>query len=97
MSTETKGEDHWDAVSFALSSHYRVSTLRTLLEQPNTPSNLSDETGEDVGHISRALGELRNEELVELLVSEDRRKGRIYGLTEKGEEIAHEMESRGGA
>ena len=38
-----------------------------------------------MAHISRAIGELRDESLVELLVSEDRRKGRVYGMTEQAQ------------
>ncbi len=40
-----------------------------------------------MSHISRALSELRDHELIELLVSEDRRKDRVYGSTEMGAEI----------
>jgi len=45
--------------------------------------------------VSRALKQLREEGLAELAVSESRRKGRIYRLTETGEQvvaIAGEME-----
>jgi len=40
-----------------------------------------------VSHVSRALGSLREKDLVELLVPEERRKGRVYGITSAGEEV----------
>ncbi|AHG04031.1 hypothetical protein HALDL1_10795 [Halobacterium sp. DL1] len=39
-----------------------------------------------VTHVSRALKSLRERDLVELLVPEERRKGRVYGITEQGQE-----------
>lgn len=74
----------WDHVAFVISSQYRVDTLCRLREGPATPTIVAKETDNHVTHISRALNELRGESFVELLVSEDVRKGRVYGLTDKG-------------
>lgn len=78
---------HWDEVSFVLASTYRETILERLMTGPATPSQLATETGHSISHVSRALSELREEELVELLVSDDRKKGRVYGITEQGNEI----------
>jgi len=76
--------DPWDDVSYVISSRYRIATLRRLSEGPATPSLIADETDLSIAHVSRALQELRDNELVTLLVSEDRRKGRVYGVTDEG-------------
>jgi len=76
--------DPWDDVSYVISSRYRVATLRRLSEGPATPSLIADETDLSIAHVSRALQELRDNDLVTLLVSEDRRKGRVYGVTDEG-------------
>lgn len=91
----TVEQSDWDALSFTLSSHYRVGTVASLADAPNTPTKVSDDTGIATAHVSRALQELADEELVELLVSEDRKKGRIYGLTERGETVADMLDERG--
>lgn len=91
----TPDTEHWDAVSHAISSSYRVSAIQCLHDQPATPSYIAETDDLSVAHASRALQELRGEEMVELLVSEDRKKGRVYGLTEKGEAVAERLEQRG--
>jgi DNA-binding transcriptional ArsR family regulator len=76
--------DLWDKVSYVISSQYRVEILERLSEGPATPSLISDDVGSSITHVSRALQELRELGLVDLLVSEDRKKGRVYGTTEEG-------------
>lgn len=83
MSADT---DTWDDAGFVHSSGYRTETLRRLDERPSTPSTIAEETGIMIAHVSRALDELRDRDLAELLVSEDVRKGRIYGITDQGED-----------
>lgn len=77
----------WDDVSFVISSRYRVAAMRRLDEGPSTPSNISDDASVGLAHVSRALQELRDNGLVDLLVSDDRKKGRVYGLTEEGARV----------
>jgi len=79
--------DEWDAISYVISSRYRVEALDRLQTGPATPSLIADNTGLPIAHVSRALQELKEESLVTLLVSEDRRKGRVYGATEQGESV----------
>lgn len=87
----------WDAVSFIISSRYRAETMRALLKQPATPTQIGDDVGLSTAHTSRALAELSDENLVELLVDEDRKKGRIYGLTDVGQAAAETVEERASA
>ncbi len=83
----------WDEIGFVISSRYRVAVLRRLDEGPTTPSRIAEDSGFAIAHISRALRRLRDRDLVELLVSEDRKKGRVYGITEKGERIWEQIQA----
>lgn len=85
----------WDNISHVISSQYRIAVLQRLSEGPATPSRIAEETDLGIAHISRALRTLRERELVDLLVSEDRRKGRVYGITETGAEIWTQIEDEG--
>jgi DNA-binding transcriptional ArsR family regulator len=84
----------WDEIGYVISSKHRVSVMRELAKGPRTPTKIADESGLGIANVSRALQSLRDHELVDLLVPEERKKGRVYGLTEKGEEIWHEIESQ---
>ncbi|WP_436935599.1 ArsR family transcriptional regulator [Halovenus marina] len=77
----------WDEIGFVISSKYRIVALRRLAVGPATPSQIASDESVGIAHISRALQDLRDRELVDLLVSEERKKGRVYGLTERGREI----------
>lgn len=75
-----------ETVSCLIASEYRIATCRALSESMATPTGISDELGKEPSHVSRALSELQDRGVVELMVEEDRRKGRIYALTERGED-----------
>lgn len=77
----------WDDVGYVISSSYRVAVLERLAESPATPSTLADHTDIPIAHVSRALQDLRSRDIVELLVPEDRKKGRVYGITDHGENV----------
>ena len=84
----------WDAVSFVISSQYRVAVMRRLSESPATPARIAEDADVGIAHISRALQELRERGLVELLVSEECRKGRVYGMTEDGARVWEQIETQ---
>jgi DNA-binding MarR family transcriptional regulator len=83
----------WEEVGFVISSQYRVTVLRRLSEGPATPSQMADDADLSISRISRALHGLRERGLVDLLVPEDRKKGRIYGVTERGEAVWERIQS----
>ncbi|XVH33568.1 ArsR family transcriptional regulator (plasmid) [Haloferacaceae archaeon DSL9] len=76
--------EDWDEIGFVISSQYRVAVLRRLADGPATPSRIAEDSGIGITHVSRALGRLRDRSLVELLVPDERKKGRVYGITEEG-------------
>jgi DNA-binding transcriptional ArsR family regulator len=87
--------DEWDDASSVISSTYREDALTRLAASPATPSQIAADSGMDISHASRALRELRERSLVELLVPEERKKGRIYGITDRGSDIAALVEEQG--
>ena len=85
--------EDWDEISFVISSRYRVIALRQLAIGPATPSQIASDANVGIAHVSRALQGLRERSLVDLLVSDDRKKGRVYGLTEHGQEVWDTIEA----
>lgn len=86
--------DTWDLIGYVIISRYRVTVLERLADGPATPSSIASDSGIPIAHVSRALGELRDHSLVRLLVPEDRKKGRVYGVTERGRDVWEEIEDR---
>lgn len=87
--------EDWDEIGFVISSKYRVAVLERLVDSPATPSRIAEDADVSIASVSHALGQLRERELVELLVDEERRKGRVYGITDRGEELWAEVHERG--
>jgi len=87
-------ETNWDEVSYVISSQYRIETIRRLASGPTTPSEIAADASVSLSHVSRALQELESQSLVALKVSEERTKGRVYGLTERGETIWDTIEAQ---
>lgn len=95
MDDEWDETDQWDQIGFVISSKYRQAVLEQLVKTPSTPSSIASRTGLHVSHISRALQTVAERSLVELLVSKDTTKGRIYGLTDRGEQLWRRIEAEG--
>ncbi|WP_396612737.1 winged helix-turn-helix domain-containing protein [Haloferax sp. S1W] len=80
----------WDSAGYIASSRYRLAVCEYLVQNGSgLPSRIATETGLAQPHVSRALSELRDRDIVELLVPESQQKGRLYGLTDHGE-LAYE-------
>jgi DNA-binding transcriptional ArsR family regulator len=84
---------NWDDISFVISSRYRIVSMERLAVGPATPSQIAQDEAVGLSHVSRALQELRELGLVTLLVSDDRNKGRVYGLTDDGAAIWDRIET----
>lgn len=76
--------DHQDDVRFVHATTYRRVLLERLVTGPATPTQLATETDYTLSYVSLGLGELREQGLIELLVPDDRKRGRVYGSTERG-------------
>lgn len=86
--------DDWNLIGFVISSQYRKLVIDELSDGPSTPSKLAERTDSSMASISHALSELGDRDCVELLVDEDRRKGRVYGLTETGAAVWDDLEEQ---
>jgi len=82
-------EIDWSKVSFVKRSKYRKSVLKAL-EEPSMPSELADELDLHQSHVSRALIEMEEKGLAEILNPEDSH-GRMYRRTSQGEELLKEI------
>ncbi|WP_245634958.1 winged helix-turn-helix domain-containing protein [Methanobrevibacter cuticularis] len=67
-------------------SKYRTNVLLSIDKELKMPSEIAKETNIRINHVSKALKELKKEELVECM-NEETKKGRLYKTTEKGKEI----------
>ena len=73
-------------ISYVNTSVYRTKVMKTLEGEVLIPSQIAKSSGIRINHISKVLSDLRAHELVECL-NPDVRKGRLYRLTGKGEDI----------
>lgn len=55
------------------------------------PSQIAKNSGIRTNHISKVLGELKEHELVEC-INPEVRKGRLYRLTDKGDEVVNNLD-----
>lgn len=77
----------WDDVGYIISSEYRTKVLMEIEDGVRTPKSISDNTGLPISHTSRSLKNLKDRGIIELLVPENRQKGRLYGFTNDGEDV----------
>jgi len=84
----------WEKFGYIVASKYRKGIVSALNKGPRTPKDMAQELGLYISHISSTLSELEEKEIVRCLTP-SLRKGRIYGLTDAGKEIATEIEKRG--
>lgn len=89
-------QEEWEDFGYVAASGYRLAVVDRLADGPATPSTIADASDYQITHVSRALRELRERDIVDLLVSEDTRKGRVHGLTERGHETSDLLEEHGG-
>ena len=74
-------------ISYVQISKYRTKTMKALDGNVKMPSAIGIRTS----HISKVLSELKAHELVEC-INPEVRKGRLYRLTETGEDVVKNLE-----
>ncbi len=79
-------DELWKEVGFVTSSTYRTKVLKSLDGEIKMPSEIANDTGILVNHMSNTLRQLKEHELVECL-NPANKKGRLYRLTDKGEKV----------
>lgn len=72
-------------------SSYRVKAVKSLQKGDKTPTELAHDSEIRVNHISKVLKELKEHEVAEC-INEEKRKNRIYRLTDVGHEIVEHLD-----
>lgn len=81
---------YWEKYSYVMASKHRKKVLLSLLDHPKMPTQIGEETGLRVSHVSRALREMTSKGITTCLTPEVK-KGRIYALTNDGKKIGKSM------
>lgn len=84
----------WDVYSNLASSDIRRQVTEAIHDGHATPKEIHEATGIRWTHISRALNELREEDIVDLLVPEGTKKGRRHGVTDTGRDALELLQER---
>lgn len=74
------------AYAYVLISSYRLKTVDSLQSGLKTPTELSEDTGIRLNHMSGVLSGLKEHGVVEC-INEDEYRNRLYRLTDFGEEV----------
>lgn len=85
-----------DEAAYVMGSQYRIYVLKTLASQPTTPTQIAEKHDVAVSHVSRALTELSERDVVQSHSSGSRTK--LFSLTSHGErivEVVDELEVGG--
>lgn len=77
-------------ISYVEISSYRKKVMKSLDGEVLIPTQIERNSEIRPNHISKVLAELKAHELVEC-INPEVRKGRLYRLTDKGEEIIENM------
>lgn len=73
-------------ISYVKISSYRTKVMKSLEDDVKIPSKIAEDSDIGQNHISKILAELKAHEMVEC-INPEVRKGRLYRLTDKGEEV----------
>ncbi|WP_336021833.1 winged helix-turn-helix domain-containing protein [Halobellus salinisoli] len=76
--------------SWVKASGYRENILLALEEKPRTPKELAERTEYYLSHVSNTLSDLNDHGLAEC-ITPDRRKGRLWTATGKGQKIIDDL------
>ena len=72
-------------------SSYRAKTVKSLKDEVKIPTQIAKDAGIRPNHISKVLSELKAQGIAKC-INEEARKGRLYRLTDVGNEIVDKLE-----
>ena len=78
-------------ISYVKISTYRTKVMKSLDDEVKIPSQIAKDSDILQNHISAVLRQLKEHELVEC-INPEVRKGRLYRLTDKGDEVIKNLE-----
>jgi len=79
-------DEIWKLVGYVISSKYRKEVLFHLFSSPNIPSQIALKISKHAVHVSRAIKELQNKELI-YCITPKAKKGRVYAITDIGKKV----------
>ena len=79
-----------ETFEFVKRSTYRKRVLTSLEGNVLMPTEIAERSNIKTNHVSKVLSELKSKELIEL-VNPEARKGRLYRLTDVGDEIVDKI------
>lgn len=80
-------EELWELAGYVKGGSHRFDVFCYLArEGAAIPSETADDLGKTQQRVYDAQEELKREDLIELKVPEGKKKGRLHGLTDRGEE-----------
>ena len=77
---------NWENLGFIKASKYRKNIILALASRNKTPNDLKSELRMHMTHVSSTLKDLVSKGIVQCLTP-DLRKGKIYSLTNAGQEL----------
>ena len=77
-------------ISYVQISKYRTKVMKTLEGEVKIPTQIARDSNIIPNHISATLRQLKEHELVEC-INPEVRKGRLYRLTDKGDELVKNL------
>ena len=77
-------------ISYVKISQYRTKVMKSLDGDVKIPTVIAKDSEIRPNHISKVLSDLKAHELVEC-INPEVRKGRLYRLTDKGDEIVKNL------
>lgn len=84
-----------DDASFVVRSPHRTTVLQRLAEGAAIPAQIREDSGLEYSRITEAANRLRERDLIQLLVDEDTKRGRLYTITKQGEKVLEFMDENG--
>lgn len=78
-------------ISYVKISSYRKRVMKSLEDDVKMPSEIAKDAEIRQNHISKVLSELKARDMVEC-INPEARKGRLYRLTDKGDELVKNLE-----
>jgi predicted transcriptional regulator len=81
---------NWKKYGYVIASNYRKKIVLLLVGGPKTPKQIAKKLKLHLSHVGNVLKNL-SENGIAICLTPDLRKGRIYGLTREGEEIANKL------
>lgn len=75
---------------YVITSSYRERVVKSLAKHDMIPTEIANDSGIRMNHISKVLAELKAKGIV-ICTNEKQKKNRNYHLTDLGREIAEEL------